>query len=68
MASLRDELSSDMAGLRVELRSEMAALRLELHSDLTHLRVDLNTVQHQMLYIVGGFGIALIGLLGVWVA
>ena len=66
-----DQLSADVAGLRAEMKEGFAALRVEMHqgfaalrSEMSELRGELLALHRQMNWSVGGFAIAVIGLLG----
>jgi hypothetical protein len=74
-SELRAEMHSGFSGLRAEMQSGISELRAEMQSGFSELRAeiaasraDLWAFQKQVLSIVAGFAIALIGLLGAFVA
>ena len=64
VGSLRSEMRSEIGGLRSDMRSEIGGLRTEMRSEIGGLRGDLNAFKRQVIYILAGFVVALIGLLG----
>jgi hypothetical protein len=47
---------------------ELRALREEMRAGFAELRADLSAFQRQVTFIVGGFAVGLLGLLGAWLA
>ena len=60
----REAMRADFAELRAEMRAGFAELRGEIHD----VRRDLGAFQRQMMFVVAGFAVGLLGLLGAFVA
>jgi len=75
VVSLRKDMNTGFADLRSEMRAGFADLRSEMHTAVGSIRADMAAdraqvaaMHRQMLALLGGFMIALIGLLAAVVA